>query len=427
MGLNRGQAVVDALTSTVVTDAFRREWGRVVASLIRMTGDWDLAEECTQEAMARAVQRWPRDGIPANPGAWLTTTARNHALNVLRHCATARAKLPELAALVAANDGEPDGFPDERLRLIFTCCHPAIALPGRVALTLRTLAGLTTAQIARAFLVSETTMAQRLVRTKRKIRAAGIPYRVPPTHLLAERTAGVLGVLYLLFTEGYAASAGPTALRPDLCAEAIHLTRMLSQLMPHEPEVLGLLALLLLHHCRRAARIDPTGDLVALSDQDRSLWDAAAIGQGRALLQTALAHGRPGPFQIQAAIAACHAEAPDAASTDWTQIAALYARLVDVTSTAVVRLNHAVAIAMAEGPASGLALLDQLADSPDLATYHLFPATRADFLRRLNRHPEAATAYRQALAHARTDPERRYLTRRLTETLEQAELTDCDA
>jgi RNA polymerase sigma-70 factor (ECF subfamily) len=405
---------VDGLTAAI-TSAFRREWGRVVATLIRMTGDWDLAEECAQDAVARALERWPHDGIPANPGAWLTTTARNRALNVLRRTATESAKLRELAILRDAGGGEVDPFPDERLRLIFTCCHPALSLEGRVALTLRTLTGLTTAEIARAFLVSETTMAQRLVRTKRKIRTAGIPYRVPPTHLLAERTSGVLGVLYLLFTEGYAASSGPDPLRPDLCAEAIHLCRMLSRLMPDEPEVLGLLALLLLQHSRRAARIDACGDLVSLSDQDRSLWDTAAITEGQALLETAATHGSPGPYQIQAAIAACHADAPDAESTDWPQITALYTRLLTLTPTPVVRLNHAVAVSMSDGPAAALPLVEALTDQ--LPNYHLLPATRADLLRRLGRHPEAATAYKEALTQAHTDPERRYLTRRLAECL----------
>ncbi|HVQ94142.1 MAG TPA: sigma-70 family RNA polymerase sigma factor [Mycobacteriales bacterium] len=412
---------MDGLSSLALTQAFRLEWGRVVAYLIRMTGDWDLAEECAQEAVARAAERWPRDGIPANPGAWLTTTARNHALNVLRRSATEAAKLPELATMAAqSRAGEIDPFPDERLRLIFTCCHPALPLEGRVALTLRTLAGLTTPEIARAFLVSETAMAQRIVRTKRKIRAAGIPYRVPPAHLLAERIGGVLGVLYLLFTEGYAATSGPHPLRQDLCAEAIHLARMVARLMPDEPEILGLLSLLLLQHSRCAARIDEAGDLVALSDQDRSRWDAAAIAEGLALLDTAAAHGCPGPYQLQAAIAACHALAPDAAATDWPRIATLYARLIDLNPTPVVRLNHAVAVAMADGPAAGLELLDLLADSPQLATYHLLAATRADFLRRLDHRAEAAAAYRQALTHARTDAERRYLARRLAETVDQA-------
>jgi RNA polymerase sigma-70 factor (ECF subfamily) len=409
---------VDGLTAAI-TSAFHQEWGRVVATLIRMTGDWDLAEECAQDAVARALERWPRDGIPANPGAWLTTTARNRALNVLRRSATESAKLRELAMLNDASGGDVDPFPDERLRLIFTCCHPALSLEGRVALTLRTLTGLTTAEIARAFLVSESTMAQRLVRTKRKIRTAGIPYRVPPAHLFAERTTGVLGVLYLLFTEGYAASSGPDPLRPDLCAEAIHLCRMLSRLMPDEPEALGLLSLLLLQHSRRAARIDAAGDLVSLSDQDRSLWDAAAITEGRTLLETAATHGSRGPYQIQAAIAACHADAPDAASTDWPQITALYTRLLALTPTPVICLNHAVAVSMSEGPAAALPLVDAL--TGQLPGYHLLPATRADLLRRLGRHPEAATAYQEALAQAHTDPERRYLTRRLAECLEQAD------
>jgi RNA polymerase sigma-70 factor, ECF subfamily len=306
--------------------------------------------------------------------------------------------------------------PDDRLRLIFTCCHPALSLDGRVALTLRALLGLTTAEIARAFLVSESTMAQRLVRTKRKIRDAGIPYRVPPAHLLPERTTAVLGVVYLLFNEGYAATAGTDPMRPDLCTEAIRLGRTLAQLMPDEPEVLGLLALMLLQDSRRAARQDDTGELVALEDQDRSRWDRTAIGEGTGLLDAALRRGTPGPYQIQAAIAACHATAPTAAATDWPQIAGLYTQLARLTPTAVVRLNRAVAVAMADGPAAGLALVRELEESGQLAGYHLLPATRADLLRRMGRHREAAAGYRRALELASTDPERRYLTRRLAET-----------
>ncbi len=401
-----------------VAAAFREEWGRVVATLIRMTGDWDLAEECAQDALARALERWPADGIPRNPGAWLTTTARNHALNRLRRSANEASKLREVATMAGPgdDDDDPSGVRDDRLRLIFTCCHPALPLEGRVALTLRTLLGLTTAEIARAFLVSESAMAQRLVRTRRKVREAGIPYRVPPAHLLPDRTGSVLGVVYLLFNEGYAATSGYDPMRPDLCAEAIRLGRILDRLMPGEPEVLGLLALMLLQDSRRAARQDPAGDLIALEDQDRRLWDSDAVAEGTALLEKALRHAAPGPYQVQAAIAACHASAPTAAETDWRRIAALYTRLAEISPTAVVRLNRAVAVAMADGPQAGLALLAEL-EGP-LEGYHLLAATRADFLRRLGRRREAADAYREALELAGTDADRRYLARRLAESSE---------
>lgn len=410
-----------------VDAAFRDEWGRVVATLIRTTGDWDLAEECAQDAFAMALQRWPKDGIPGRPGAWLTTAARNRAIDVLRRKAVGAAKLREVAAMSLppdspAYEGETDhsGVPDDRLRLMFTCCHPALSPEARVALTLRTLAGLTTAEIARAFLASEPTMAKRLVRAKQKIQHAGIPYRVPPAHLLPERTPGVLGVLYLLFNEGYSATAGADLVRQNLSAEAIRLARVLARLMPDEPEAAGLLALMLLHDARRAARIDAAGDLVTLEDQDRSLWDAAEIGEGVAILEAALRRRRPGPYQIQAAIAACHATAATAAQTDWAQIAALYERLVSFLPTPVAELNHAVAVGMAFGPAAGLPLVEALEATGQLAGYHLLPATRADFLRRLGRAPEAAGAYREALELARTDAERRYLSRRLAETSGQS-------
>jgi RNA polymerase sigma-70 factor, ECF subfamily len=410
------EAAVDA--------AFRDEWGRVVATLIRTTGDWDLAEECAQDAFAMALQRWPKDGIPGRPGAWLTTAARNRAIDVLRRRTVGAAKLREVAAMSYepgphdAYGAETDhsGVPDDRLRLMFTCCHPALSLEARVALTLRTLAGLTTAEIARAFLASEPTMAKRLTRAKQKIQHAGIPYRVPPAHLLPERTSAVLGVLYLLFNEGYSATAGAGLVRQNLSAEAIRLARVLARLMPDEPEVTGLLALMLLHDARRTARLDAHGDLVTLEDQDRSLWDAAEIAEGVAVLEAALRRGRPGPYQVQAAIAACHATAPTADRTDWPQIAALYGRLAEFLPTPVVELNYAVAVAMADGPAAGLTLVEALEASGKLAGYHLLPATRADFLRRLGRTAEASAAYAEALELASTDAERRFLSRRLAET-----------
>ncbi|NGO09466.1 RNA polymerase sigma factor [Streptomyces sp. HC44] len=407
-----------------VAAAFREEWGQVVATLIRVTGDWDLAEECAQDAFAQALDRWRRDGVPRRPGAWLTTTARNRALDVLRREAVGAAKLRE-AAVLARNVGphDPDdedesgdsGVHDDRLRLIFTCSHPALPIEARVALTLRTLAGLTTPEIARAFLVPEATMAQRLVRAKRKIRNAGIPYRVPPAHLLPERTTGVLGVVYLLFNEGYAATSGADLVRTNLCAEAIRLARVLARLMPDEPEVLGLLALLLLHDARRGTRVDAAGELVTLEDQDRTAWDRAAIDEGAALLETTLRRGRPGPYQIQAAIAACHTTAATAEETDWADIAALYGELRRFVPSAVVELNRAVAVGTAEGPEAGLALVAELEKAGDLAGYHLLPATRADLLRRMGRMGEAAEAYAQALELVENDAERRFLQKRLVE------------
>jgi RNA polymerase sigma-70 factor (ECF subfamily) len=534
----------DDEVEAAVTHAFREEWGQVVATLIRMTGDWDLAEECAQEAFATALQRWPRDGIPARPGAWLTTTARNKARDRLRREAVGAAKLREIGEArlrelgagpgAALRDGtrilpygpgpyepepsaripykpgrasykpgrhetdlrepapypprilergpyspeidprgrsgpeshdpeshspgeyrpephspgeygpeplnsaaydhgsygssahgpgapptpgrdSPDEMPDDRLRLMFTCCHPALAMEAQVALTLRTLAGLTTAEIARAFLVAEQTMAKRLVRAKQKIRNAGIPFRVPPAHLLPERTPAVLAVLYLLFNEGYSASSGADLLRPDLSAEAIRLARVLAGLMPDEPEAVGLLALMLLHDARRQTRLDEAGEFVPLEDQDRSRWNTVEIAEGVRLLETALRRHRAGPYQIQAAIAACHATAERAADTDWPQIAALYGRLGALTASPVIELNRAVAVAMAAGPAQGLALVEKLAASGRLHDYHLLAATRADLLRRLGRRKEAETAYREALELTVTEVERRYLARRLAE------------
>jgi RNA polymerase sigma-70 factor, ECF subfamily len=401
-----------------VAAAFHAEWGHVVATLIRMTGNWDLAEECAQDAFAAALARWPADGVPDRPGAWLTTTARNRALDRLRRSKTEAAKLQQVAALSPPAEraiADNSGVPDDRLRLIFTCCHPALTLEARVALTLRTLAGLTTAEIARAFLVPEATMAKRLTRAKHKIRDAAIPYRVPPAHLLPDRTSGVLAVLYLLFNEGYSASAGAQVRRDDLTAEAIRLARLLVALMPDEPEATGLLALMLLQDARSAARLDEDGDLVTLEDQDRSRWNAAELAEGLGLLDGALRRGPAGPYRLQAAIAACHGRARAAADTDWAQIATLYGELHHLVPSAVVELNRAVAVAMARGPEAGLALVDELAANGVLTSYYLLPATRADLLRRLDRRPEAAASYRAALSLVATAPERRFLQRRLTE------------
>jgi RNA polymerase sigma-70 factor, ECF subfamily len=402
------------VTDTVeaaVAEAFSAEWGQVVATLIRVTGDWDLSEDCAAEAFAVAVERWRRDGVPRSPGAWLTTTARNRALDQLRREATGAAKLRQVAVLAGAADEppEPDEVPDERLRLIFTCCHPALPFDARVALTLRTLVGLTTAEIARAFLVSEPAMYQRITRAKRKIREAAIPYRVPPAHLLPERLSAVLAVVYLLFNEGYAATEGADLVRQSLSAEAIRLARLLVRLLP-EPEAQSLLALMLLHDARRATRVDAGGALVTLERQDRSRWDAAEIAEGLRMLPST-----PGPYQLQAAIAACHTTAASVEATDWPRIVRLYDDLLRMSPSPVVRLNRAVAVAMADGPAAGLALVDEMSASGELAGYHLLAATRADLLRRQGCAGPAAEAYREALGLASTDVERAYLKARLDE------------
>lgn len=394
---------------TAVERVFRAEYGRSVAVLVRVFGDIDVAEEAVQDAFAEAVRRWPETGVPPSPAGWIITTARNRAIDRLRRESTRDSRQAQAALLHARDEHvEVDAVGDDRLRLIFTCCHPALNQAARVALTLRLLGGLSTAEIARAFLVPEATMAKRLVRARQKIRNARIPYRVPPAHLLPERTGGVLGVLYLLFNEGYAASGGADLLRRNLCAEAIRLARTLVAAMPDEPEAVGLLALMLLQDSRRDARFDHAGDLVPLDEQDRSRWDGGQVEEGVALLDSALRRGRPGPYQVQAAIAACHATAARADDTDWPQIALLYGELAKLVPSPVVRLNRAVAVAMADGPAAGLALVDDLADE---VTGHLLPATRADLLRRLGRTTEALAAYERALALAPTDAERRHLTR----------------
>jgi RNA polymerase sigma-70 factor, ECF subfamily len=400
-----------------VADAFRSDWSRVVAYLIRVTGNWDLAEECAQDAFERALERWPRDGIPSSSAAWLKTTARNRALDRLRRAKVGEGKLEEVAMTTRAAHGHHDddsGIEDDRLRLMFTCCHPALPVEAQVALTLRTLVGLTTPEIARAFLVPHETMAKRLTRAKKKIVDARIPYRLPAAHRLQERLRAVLAVIYALFNEGYGASAGDELIRKELCAEAIRLGRLLAELMPDEPEALGLLSLMLLQDSRRAARLDRAGELVTLEDQDRNLWDREAIDEGCRVLDRAVRLKRPGPYQLQAAIAACHAQTPTAEDTDWAEIAVLYKRLSELAPTAVVLLNRAVAVAMANGPAAGLALVEELEHTGTLGDYYLLPATRADLLRRLERNADAAAAYTRALELAPTDAERRFLSGRLS-------------
>jgi RNA polymerase sigma-70 factor, ECF subfamily len=412
-----------AAAHELVDRLFREESGRAVASLIRILGDFDLAEEAVQEAFVTALETWPTRGIPDNPGAWITTTARNRAIDRLRRRKVLRDKTEvlgrqaeieaELAEVGVAETDPSMPIPDDRLRLIFTCCHPALAMEARVALTLRTLGGLTTPEIARAFLLPEPTLAQRLVRAKRKIRDAGIPYRVPPTELLPERLDGVLHVLYLVFNEGYAASTGDALIRRELCSEAIRLARIVAALLPDEPEATGLLALMLLHDARREARVGRAGELVLLEDQDRSRWDHDRIDEGERLIATAMGLGRPGPYQVQAAIAALHDSAGTPAETDWMQIAELYRALVRTTPSPVVELNLAVAVAMADGPRVGLAMMDGLAATGALATYPYLHAARADMLRRLDRWSEAESAYRAALELTTNGPERAFLERRV--------------
>jgi RNA polymerase sigma-70 factor (ECF subfamily) len=398
---------------------FREESGRILASLIRLVGDFDRAEEAMQEAFAVAAARWPAEGDPANPRAWIVGTARHKALDRLRRERIFEGKaalLREEEAVDAPERGETPGeLPDDRLRLVFTCSHPALSLEARVALTLHTLGGLTTPEIARAFLVPEATLAQRLVRAKRKIRDAGIPYRVPGRAELPERLDGVLATLYLIFNEGYSATAGDALVRRDLSAEAIRLVRLVVELLPDEREVRGLLALMLLTDARREARVDARGDLVLLEDQERNLWDRGAIAEGLALLPGALSGSPPGPYAVEAAIAALHARAASPSETDWRQISALYGTLQRLRPSPVVALNRAVAVAMSAGPDAGLPLVEEIERTGALAGYHLLPAAKADFLRRLGRHAEAAASYREALALAGNASERRFLARRLDE------------
>lgn len=406
-----------------VADAHRREWAYVLAATARVAGDLDLAEECVQDAYLAALDAWTRQGVPDNPGAWLTTAARRRALDFHRRATTLRAKLPLLVEPEAVAPTEPaeEVIPDDRLRLVFTCCHPALSLEAQVALTLRLVCGLTTTEIANCFLVPEPTMAARVTRAKKKISAARIAYRVPEPAELPDRLDAVLVVVHLLFTTGHTAPGGDELMRADLVERAIALARMLLELMPDEREARGLLALLILTDARRATRVDAAGRFVLLADQDRSRWDSAAIAEGDALVKDALRGGRPGRFAVQAAIAALHALAPSYAETDWRQVLGLYDILGELWSSPVVELNRIVALSMVAGPSLALARLDELADDPRLAGYHYLPATRADLLRRLGRDREAAEAYRAALTMAANAAERRFLSERLAELGERVE------
>ncbi len=402
---------------------FREEYGRIIATMIRISGSFDLAEEALQEAFTSAASKWEREGTPNNPGAWLTTVAHRKVVDAIRRDKTRTDKQFEVAfestrlqpyAETELREETVD-YPDDRLRLIFTCCHPSLVREAQVALTLRTLGGLTTTEIAHAFLVPEATLAQRLVRAKQKIRLARIPYEVPSLEVIGERLAAVRAVIYLIFNEGYAASAGHSLIRNDLCAEAIRLGRVLCELLANDPENMGLLALMLLQDSRREARVNADGELVVLEDQDRSRWDAAEIAEGMRLVEVALSLRRVGNYQLQAAIAAVHAEAKHADETDWRQIVALYGELMRITSSPVVALNHAAAVAMSEGPEQGLRLLEAAGAGGALQNYYLFHASRADLLRRLNRSDEAASAYTTALSLTTNHVEQNYIRRRLEE------------
>jgi RNA polymerase sigma-70 factor (ECF subfamily) len=398
---------------------YREERPRALATLIRLLGDFDLAEDALQDAFAAALEQWPDRGVPENPRAWLVSTARNKAIDRLRRARTFRAKAAEVASVAAVAapscDTGEETYPDDLLRLVFTCCHPALAPDSQVALTLKTVCGLSVEEIARAFLVPAPTMAQRLVRAKSKIRAAGIPYEVPGGDRLGERLEGVLRVVYLVFNEGYAATSGDALVRRDLCVEAIRLGRLLRGLLPASTEATGLLALLLLQDSRRGARVDAGGEMVTLEDQDRSLWDRGEIAEGQALAEEAVRRGGAGFYALQAAIAALHGQAPRAEDTDWPQIAALYSLLLRLHPSPVVALNHAAAVAMGHRLELGLRLLETLEATGELPGYHLLPAAKADVLRRLGRPAEAAREYERALAFVTQDAERRYLERRLRE------------
>lgn len=421
--------------SAILEKVFREEYGRIIATLIRQSGSFDLAEEALNEAFVAAAAGWERDGSPRNPGAWLTTVAHRKLLDAVRRDKTRADKQSEVEYestrlqpfVEPASLEEVVEYPDDRLRLMFTCCHPSLAREAQVALTLRTLGGLTTTEIAHAFLLPETTLAQRLVRAKQKIRLAGIPYEIPSLERLNDRLAAVQAVVYLIFNEGYAASTGENLVRNDLCAEAIRLGRVLCELLPSEPENTGLLALILLHNSRRKARVNDEGELVTLDEQDRSLWDRKEINEGLRLVQSALAMARAGSYQLQAAIAAVHCEAQTARETDWRQIVALYEQLLRLSSSPVVALNHAAAVAMSEGAERGLELIDVAGADGRLDHYYLFHAARADLLRRLDHFNEALTAYERAFSLTSNQVEQKYIRRRIEEMKRSSDPKDHDS